>query len=172
MDHRGAVKVCISLFFPPLPTSSWRREGNALCFPKDVQFSSLHPFFSESSCRILKPSNRGFRRPLAAVMAPCRILLAMSSGDSAKVGEENQENLQREDIPETLAKRLQFSFMWSINQAPCSVITVKRSKARRDPLTKSGKHWDIIAPFIRGGSVTHSARGKIKHCFVFYGNYT
>lgn len=61
-------------------------------------------------------------------MAPCRILLAMSSGDSAMVGEENQENLQREDIPETLAKRLQFSFMWSINQAPCSIITVKRFK--------------------------------------------
>lgn len=98
-------------------------------------------------------------------MAPCRILLAMSSGDSAKVGEENQENLQREDIPETLAKCLQFSFMWSINQAPCSIITVKCSKAHRDPLTKSGKHWDIIAPFIQGGSVTHSARGKIKHCF-------
>lgn len=47
MDHQGAVKandelVCISIFSPP-PFSSWHREGNALCFLKDVQFSSLHP---------------------------------------------------------------------------------------------------------------------------------
>lgn len=38
-----------------LPFSSWHREGNALCFLKDVQFSSLHPF------RILLPNPQAIK---------------------------------------------------------------------------------------------------------------
>lgn len=58
-------------------------------FLRMCNFLLFIPF--ESSCRILKPSNRGFKRPLAAVMAPSRSFLMMPSGDSVRSGRKTNQ---------------------------------------------------------------------------------
>lgn len=93
MDHQGAVKandelVCISSFFFSLFHPDTGKEM-LFVFLRMCNFLLLIPF--ESSCRILKPSNRGFKRPLAAVMAPSRSFLMMPSGDSVRSGRKTNQ---------------------------------------------------------------------------------
>lgn len=93
MDHRGAVKAsdelgCISIFFLSLFHPDIGKEM-LFVFLRMCNFLLFIP--SESSCRILKPSNWGFKRPLAAVMAPCRSFLPMLSGDSVRSGRKTDQ---------------------------------------------------------------------------------
>lgn len=80
--------VCISTFFFSLFHPD---TGKEMLFVFLRMCNFLLFILFESSCRILKPSNRGFKRPLAVVMAPCRSFLTMQSGDSVRSGRKTNQ---------------------------------------------------------------------------------